>query len=283
MKKGNSILIINVYFGKLPWYFELYLFTCSYNKDVDFIILTDQDLISYRLPENVNSLFYQIDDFKSDIYRSLGFEIPDIIGLKLCDYRPAFGLIFDWFIKPYDFWGYSDIDVVYGNIRSFITDTVLKRYDLISVRPEYLTGFFSLYRNTKKVNELFKHSKSFIQLFQNEKYMAFDECSHLCFELMEGKDIMALQSENDSMTHLLKDRQRRVDLEVLFEFFAIEGVPGQLDWENGHLFFKNRFEVMMYHLCWIKNHPRFFMPPNMALQGSGFYITPNEIIQKVLC
>lgn len=35
---------------------------------------------------------------------------------KLCDLRPIYGEIFRKYLVGYDYWGYGDIDVIYGNL-----------------------------------------------------------------------------------------------------------------------------------------------------------------------
>lgn len=56
---------------------------------------------------------------------------------KLCDFKPTYGLIFSEYIAKYDFWGMGDIDVIYGNIRDFITEDVLNNNDIITVKHDF--------------------------------------------------------------------------------------------------------------------------------------------------
>ena len=49
----------------------------------------------------------------------------------------------------YDFWGYCDIDLIFGNIRKFITDDILDKYDKILSR-----GHFTLFRNKDSINTI---------------------------------------------------------------------------------------------------------------------------------
>ena len=61
---------------------------------------------------------------------------------KLCDYRICYGAVFQDFIKNYDFWGFCDIDLLWGNIRTFITEGILNKYDKIGFQ-----GHSTLVRN----------------------------------------------------------------------------------------------------------------------------------------
>ena len=51
---------------------------------------------------------------------------------KLCDFKPAYGEIFNEFISSFDYWGYCDVDLIWGNIRKFLSNDLLdKEYDKI--------------------------------------------------------------------------------------------------------------------------------------------------------
>lgn len=91
---------------------------------------------------------------------------------KLCDFKPAYGEIFQQEIKEYDFWGHCDCDLVFGNIRKFITDDILDKYDRIGN-----CGHFILYRNNKKVNEYYRTQNhvDFKIIFSDPKSYSFDE------------------------------------------------------------------------------------------------------------
>jgi hypothetical protein len=40
---------------------------------------------------------------------------------KLCDYKPLYARIFSELVAPYDYWGWGDLDVLYGDIRPCIS------------------------------------------------------------------------------------------------------------------------------------------------------------------
>ncbi len=91
---------------------------------------------------------------------------------KLCDFRPAYGEIFQEYIKGYDFWGHCDNDQIFGDIRHFITDDILDRYDRI-----LFCGHFTLYKNTPEVNQVYKKVSplSYKTVFSSSKNFCFDE------------------------------------------------------------------------------------------------------------
>ncbi len=50
---------------------------------------------------------------------------------KLCDLRPLYGILFEQEVQNYDFWGYCDCDLIFGDIRSFVTEDVLDSHNSI--------------------------------------------------------------------------------------------------------------------------------------------------------
>lgn len=88
-----------------------------------------------------------------------------------------YGFLFEDEIKNYDFWGHCDVDLIFGDIRHFITEEVLSNYDRILSR-----GHFSLYRNNDECNRFFLRSidntvgiNSFDVVLNSAKSFAFDE------------------------------------------------------------------------------------------------------------
>jgi hypothetical protein len=54
------------------------------------------------------------------------------------------------------------------------------------------------------------------------------------------------------MTHIVKKLHQQRIINAYFDFHVIEGRPGKLKWDKGILTYKNRFEVMLYHLIKFK-------------------------------
>lgn len=272
----HSIVIIIPYFGKLPWYFSYFLHSCKFNPTVHFLIIADDNSYDSKLPKNVLLIHQTLNDLKKRIAQKLNISVSIPDAYKLCDFKPAYGKIFSEYISGYNFWGMGDIDVIYGNIRNFITESVLSKYDVITVRHDFLVGYFSLYRNCKKVNELFMQSKDYIKVFTNDKHFCFDECNFAFWKL--DHDIcfedVADQCEIESMTHVVKKLHRQHQINVYFDVHAIEGVSGNLVWENGKMIFKRQFEILLYHLILLKKiYSR--SPPNFI--PNKFRISPTRI------
>ena len=169
----KQIALIVPYFGTLPGYFPLWLMSCRYNPEIDFLVFTD-DRRPFDWPENVKVTYMEWEEMQERIRGY--FDFPAVLPrpYKLCDYRPAYGEIFAEELTGYAFWGHCDLDVIWGAIRDFVTDELLERYDKLFCR-----GHFSLYRNCPKINGLYRRETEgrllYREVFQDEKSRLFDE------------------------------------------------------------------------------------------------------------
>jgi hypothetical protein len=246
------IVFIICWQGSMPWYFPYFLHSCRFNPTVDFLLFTDSSDLNLALPPNVKLIPRSIDQFKAEAAKALGFEVAVESGYKLCDFKPAYGHIFADYIRDYDFWGYCDIDVIFGNIRAFMTDELLNGYDIISARHDYLTGCFALYRNQPYFRELFKQSKDYRKVFTTSRNFFFDETNFAFKEFEQGLHYSQIQTEVESMTHVVRRLQEENRLKAYFEFQIVEGFAGNLLWKKGTLIYRKQFEAMLYHLVRFK-------------------------------
>ena len=99
-----KICIIGIYFGKFPSYFNLWLTSCAYNNSIDFLVITDQYIDN--LPANVKVINMSFYDFRNLVQSKFDFKISLERPYKICDFKPAFGIICDNFLHGYDFWGH---------------------------------------------------------------------------------------------------------------------------------------------------------------------------------
>lgn len=170
----HKIRMIVPYFGKLPEVFPIWLKSCEYNKTIDFLVYTD-DKTRYDWPDNVVVRYTTFDKIRKLVQSKFDFEIALNAPYKLCDFKPAYGYIFSEDLVGYDFWGHCDIDLIWGNIRKFVTEELLDKYDKL-----FTHGHFVLYRNTTEVNNWFRElpqipDHTWKQVFQSDESWAFDE------------------------------------------------------------------------------------------------------------
>lgn len=169
-----KIAFVIPYFGKLPGKeFDLWLHSCSFNKTIDWLLYTDDRTI-YDYPPNVIVKYCTLSDIKSKAQKCFDFNISLERTRKLCDFKVAYGEIFAEDLKKYDFWGYCDVDLVWGDIRHFITDEILEKYDRIGYQ-----GHCSLYRNTAEVTlryrKVFPGINNYRKVLSDPGEYCFDE------------------------------------------------------------------------------------------------------------
>lgn len=168
----NKVIIICLYFGRLPNYFQLFLDSCARNPRFDWLIVSD-DKSRFRVPENVRLIHSVFEDVAALIKSRLDFDIGLRDKYKLCDFKPLYGEIFEEYVRGYSCWGHCDLDVIWGDLKKFITDERLAKYDRILDR-----GHLSIYKNSKAVNGYYKSPYSGIDyrtILAAEEHFGFDE------------------------------------------------------------------------------------------------------------
>lgn len=145
----HKVAIIICYFEGLPSLYEIWLRSCAYNRDFDFLIFTDQDIKSPF--NNIRIIECTLDDIASLAQLKLPTTTISLaFPYKLCDFKPMYGYIFEDYLKKYSFWGVCDMDMIFGDLNRFINDSILDKYDKI-----YQLGHLTLYKNTREVNSRF--------------------------------------------------------------------------------------------------------------------------------
>ena len=153
---SSKIALVVTYFGKLPFWFPAFELSCHYNPEVKWLIFTDQ-VTQNHCSQNIEFVKISQHDFEKRVRSKLKINInlSSKYLYKLCDYKPAYGIIYDDYLKNFDFWGHCDIDIVWGRINQFLSKTILDRYHIITSRPNRISGHFTIYRNDPKINSIF--------------------------------------------------------------------------------------------------------------------------------
>lgn len=166
----KKIVLISTYFGKFPEYFNLWLKSAGNNSDIDFLIYSDCDTKGFLpLPENVKIKYTTFEEVKNLFQSKFDFKITLNTPYKLCDYKPAYGYAFKDDISQYDYWGHIDIDMIIGDLRSFLPKDDFEKI--------YQFGHLCLYKNTEQNNCRFMCDvgMKYKDVFTTENIMVFDE------------------------------------------------------------------------------------------------------------
>lgn len=302
-----KILLIIPYFGKTPDWIEYFLISCSYNKSVNWLLYGDLEINKQRIPSNVFVEKKNISDFNQLASKKLSLKINVTNPYKLCDLRPAFGKIFEDKTNNYDYWGYCDIDIIFGDIYSILDPAILKQSDIISCGDSYLAGPFTLYKNNEKNNLLFCRITNYKRKMQDfTRHYYLDEKSNYIGEryaeyLTPGKSIVckiANRAINSIMFRFLKSIPRNYDITKLAlrlekqgklriwrvvdytsdELFIQAGYKSwQIKWSEGFLTnTKNNNNLLLFHFLKSKKENQFTIDKNDS--SVHFTITERGII-----
>lgn len=169
----KSIILILPYFGKWPIWFEAHLVSIAQNPTINWLVVTDCE-IPKHFPQNIKFVKITLEELNEKVNAVVGANVP-LTPRKFCDLKPAYGDIFSEYINSYDFWGFCDMDIIWGDIRKFMTSEILDNYDIISSRKEAISGHFNLFKNTVLLNTFYKEIPNYKTLFEEPKFMWFDE------------------------------------------------------------------------------------------------------------
>lgn len=170
----NSIIILVPFFGKWPEWAHLYFETLRRNNTIDFLFYTDCDASIIKAP-NIQFKKLSFDAYVQMASSKLGFQITPSNAYKLCDLRPMFGYIHQHDFKGYEYYGWLDMDLLLGDVRSFYTPEVLDKYDVFSTHAHTISGHFALFRNISRNREMYKNIYRWKEALNNSEFVGIDE------------------------------------------------------------------------------------------------------------
>lgn len=170
---NHKIAVIIVFFGKWPKWIHYFLSNCNKRSELQFIIFSDN-----QLPKRFNNIFwyhFTLEDFSNLARDKIGLNTSIIAAYKVCDFKPAYGKIFEDYLTNFEFWAHSDIDLFYGELFPAEVCPLLQTYDVLSFYKDFVSGPFCIYRNRSDINLLFMQIRNYSLAFENPDYIGFDE------------------------------------------------------------------------------------------------------------
>ena len=190
-----KIGIICIYMGELPKSFKFWLESCKNNVEIDWILITDQKIENLKSIKNIRIINSSLESLKSRFEKKLQMSISLQKAYKLCDYRPSYGLFFEEELKEYNYWGYCDMDMVFGKILKILPKDLILNYDKLL---KY--GHLTLYKNNIFINNLFKEKAkktlSYKSVYTTNISCAFDESEKGIVKIFRDHNIKTFCSKN---------------------------------------------------------------------------------------
>lgn len=222
---SHRLAIIIPFIGQgptaIPPYLELFC-TCAAGSAnlVDFLLIHDGVLDGFHqpqqsaCPDNVRFISLgSIQGFSSALARVTD-RIPDqnfpedIGGSRdelakilakfirkypyvMVEFKPALGHIFEEYLRGYTHWGYSDLDILFGDLGRWITPDELDEFDIVTYgfgdqERLYLRGQFTFHKNDpEKINQLWRRCEYLSKM--DERFAdVLSGKSQIRFESAEG-------------------------------------------------------------------------------------------------
>ena len=172
--RSVQVCFIVVWFGELPRWMVYFFRSCEENPGFHWRIFTDADC-DVETPANVFLHKFNQSALEELASARFGSRYRFSDGYKLCDLKPTYGDLFSDYLKDYAFWGYTDLDLVYGDISSFIDQSILSGFDVITASKRILVGHFTLIRNNEDMCRLYSKCDGYLAKLQSLSYEVFDE------------------------------------------------------------------------------------------------------------
>lgn len=263
--KKTSLVILIPYFGVWPEWFDLYLLSCQKNPDVDWLFYTDCP-VPPNVPQNVRFVHTSFSSYQQMVSDRLGISFSPSSPYKLCDLKPALGFIHEQDIKGYDFFAVGDIDIIYGQIRDFITDDLLQKYDVIGTHHRRLSGHFAIFRNTDQYRQAFRKIPDWQKLMEKNEHLGLDESKFSKLFVRHKNHPLWLRklwsySSRYQRRVLFREQYSTILAPITWLDGSMEH-PQQWFWRDGHLTNNqdNREFMYLHFMNWKSNR---WLPKNL--------------------
>lgn len=286
----KKIRLIIPYFGKLPKFFPYFLLTTKRNEKIDFLIYTDQKVEQFEVlnAKNIEFVTLPFDDLRKKVQSKFDFEISLKTPYKLCDYKVAYGFIFEEELKEYDYWGFCDTDVLLGDIYQFLEEHSFFTSDYARYG---LLGHLQIFKNEKEVNRIFMSGKGshyrldYHNVFTSEQNFIFDEAEGIQ-KLFEKSGFDQLQDkffDDIDISHFSFREYGEVDPKRYYFWSEKTGLES-IEIKDGTLVIEYplyaHFQKRMIECPEFKECDSFYVVPNKLVVGEKISIQEIDEVTK---
>lgn len=177
-------------------------------------------------PLNVKIYFTTFEEVREKIQSHYDFSISLNSPYRLCNFKPAYGEIFQSYLEGYDAWGYCDTDMIFGRIEDFIPNMKSSNFHIGRA------GHLSIFPNNERTNTLYRYKDAYKLAFSINEPLFFDEDTFLKILSVNGYVCHDLKIAN------LVPRHKR--------FYLKQTDYGQNEYK--HIFFWNKGVLYRYFL-----------------------------------
>jgi hypothetical protein len=251
----------------------LFLRSVELNPDVHLFLLSTRT--SDRFPANVTVVPLSLSEIEGRVRKYVDSALSVDHAYKLCALKPFYALLFPELVEGYDFWGYCDIDLVFGNLSELLTADRLGQVDVFFADAHMVMGHFALYRNRPEINALAKRIPNYVKRIATKAHFASDE---------EGMtEVVAAHPEiRWSMARSLRESQLTLTSrgQMMGRTSGVLGDQHKGYWRAGRSFIESREhspqEVLYLHFMGLKRsyHWKYYDPTRtyeeFSFSAAGF-------------
>jgi hypothetical protein len=160
-------------------------------------------------------------------------------------------MVFEDLFRGSQFWGYCDLDLVFGDLSPLLTSGRLEEADFFCADAGPVVGTFCLYRNSERMNNFAMVIPEYIPKLNSREYESLDE-KELTKALAQASDIRYIRAERlaESQLSISSDGQ------MVGRTLGVAGNPNEFYWADGHTFVRSSKgqpqEVMYLHFIGLK-------------------------------
>ena len=271
----KKIRLIIPYFGKLPKFFPYFLLTAKRNQKIDFLIYTDQNVDQLEIlnAENIEFKTLSFDDLRKKVQSKFDFEISLKTPYKLCDYKVAYGFIFEEELKGYDYWGFCDTDVLLGDIYQFLEEHSFFENDYARYG---LLGHLQIFKNSQEVNHVFMSGQGlnyrldYHNVFTSEQNFIFDEAEGIqkLFEKLGLNQLQLTCYHDIDIRHFSFKRYNEKEAQRYYYWSEKNGLES--------IEIKDK-KLVVEHPLYAHFQKRTIECPEFEVADS-FYVIPNQLV-----
>jgi hypothetical protein len=183
-------VLFSIYMGEIHYpHIPFLLASMKWNPDIKFVIINIynpektqlvhwKEVVKQFDVPNLHIEYLTLTEFSDRVFDRLHVRIPftDSWYYKMCDFKPTLAYLFPELSSnsTYKYWGYADLDVVWGNITKF-------SYLFQNGRPFVISGWWhttgalNMFINEDWTQGLFMTDPKYIPLLADPVYRNMDE------------------------------------------------------------------------------------------------------------
>lgn len=264
VRHGKALLILP-YFGSFGPWFPLYLHSLSNQHTLDLLLLSDAQ--PPGLPPNARLVGMTFDHVRELATGRLGTPVRLHRLRNICDLKPAYGMVFEEFIREYEYWAFGDEDVLYGDLDRMLAPHLDGTVDLVVPGTEKLRtragvqGHLTVIRNHPRTNQLAIKDPAYKEVLVSHEHWAYDETSW-----RYGREI-------SSFTKIVKEAEARGELSIRWGIPTVTHLPQRGRWyvyDGRTLHEDNGKEILYYHWGRMRCRRMHWPSPEEAKKGFAF-------------